>query len=584
MAGRWLGLLLLVLGLSAGLLFLGTRDQETPSNAEPLPTPTSEHPVREDPTLVGMPAPPPPDAFERETDLQRLLQHTGIGTAAQARILQLASSRPALIAELVQWLRPERDADRVPPLPPGRRVSSRGVPGLDALYDTLVRLAPASIAPLVAALDDEDLYFRLRIVECLGRMEARGAPAVPALVARLRPEADEVAVQIRVFEALARMGEAARAALPVFETYVRDARMNDDVRAAAAGGYPRAAGPTAEAFETASVALRDQSYEVCVRLIPALGDQGPEAAPIVPELLAIVADPEAHDYLRQHAIEAVGRIGAGGGKAASMLLDIVADEDGDDRLRSSAMRALAGLGREALDALFRQVASAEVAMRFLAFRILQPLDTVAEGDLLALLETMRKDPEAETRVDVVYLAERFAPASGARLDFLVRWLDDPDDDVRVAAIDVLSQTIDPSGRVVATFARMLEDPDARFRRCAMEGLVRRLEGVGDVPAEPHPADLVDRVGARLKDDDASVRRQAASWLAFAAPAYDERALPVWIEILEGDLWWSGLAEVLGRLGPRAQAALPALDGAIARSRWPPAKKGLEELRAKIAGE
>lgn len=239
---------------------------------------------------------------------------------------------------------------------------------------------------LVAALADEDPVFRERVADVLGRMGAAAAPAVSALVARLEPGEEDVRGQIVMLEALGNMGRAAVDATPVLLSYLEDDGLPDDARAAAAEGIFRVVGTTPAAFAACAVALGDQSYEVCTRLIPSLGDLGAEAAPVVPELVGIVLDPTANDGVQRLAMEALGCIGTSDEVAGHALLTIALDDAEEEWVRWSALSALSQLGGDAVGNLLKQLSSAGPGTRCLAVRALAEAKTVAPDTLLALLE------------------------------------------------------------------------------------------------------------------------------------------------------------------------------------------------------
>jgi hypothetical protein len=103
--------------------------------------------------------------------------------------------------------------------------------------------------------------------------------------------------------------------------------------------------------------------------------------------------------------------------------------------------------------------------------------------------------------------------------------------------------------------------------------------------------VVDAVVARLHDDaeerwGARIDVAAAYALNALAPERNAAAIAPWIRILE-DYDWTGeeeAARVLGALGPRAAAAIPALEAAIARrARWPGSEKVLQASLERIRG-
>jgi HEAT repeat protein len=133
----------------------------------------------------------------------------------------------------------------------------------------LVRMGPAALPALVAALDRSDDPGRGTAAALLGGLGPAAAPAVPKLVKLLAPQDDE-GVRRAAAEALGQIGPAAREAVPALAPLLRDP--DDGVRSAA---------------------------------FQALGRLGPAAAEAVPALIDALADPAR----RAPAAEALAAVG-----------------------------------------------------------------------------------------------------------------------------------------------------------------------------------------------------------------------------------------------------------------------------------
>ena len=150
---------------------------------------------------------------------------------------------------------------------------------------------------------------RERVVHALGYLGPVAAPAVPALLARI--EADDEALIPDVFGALGCIGPGAADALPVFTKWLRETWRDDVARADAAAGILRIAEPTPDVLETCSITLRDGSYEVMVRLLPASRPSVRRGASLAGDLRELIADETTHDWIRLHAIDTLGCIAPG---------------------------------------------------------------------------------------------------------------------------------------------------------------------------------------------------------------------------------------------------------------------------------
>jgi len=526
-----------------------------------------------------------PDPFADETDLKTLLLNCWSGNEAYRRLLELARADATVIEDLVAWLRPERDADRTPWLPAGQ---SSSIPVLAArlfdLYGILAELAPASLPPLVAALSDEDPVLRRRVAAVLERTGENGADAVPALLARLEPDAEDAGGQAAMLRALAGIGVKSDDVAAAFRAYLGDAARPDLARAAAADGFPRVTGPTPATLAACASALRDQSYEVCTRLIPNLALWGTDAEPLRSDLLALVLDPTAHGDVRRLASEELGRIGTPGHGVGDTLLSIVFDEGEEEPVRRSAAAAIGTLGGETLDRLLRRLAASDTETLCFGVSALGQEGTVDAARLLALLDPLRSSTE-EDRSAAFAAGTDVTGDAAVLVPWFARWLEDGDADTCGNVIGYVARLEDAGGSVVDLLASLLRHPNGEVRYMAMEGLVLRSDDEADYgdKAAQRRRSVIDAVRACLADPVPDQQLQAAVWISRIAPIYDEEALPVWIHTLESGSYWADPLPVLKRLGPKARAALPALENELATARHPSYRTVVQETIDAIRG-
>jgi len=533
----------------------------------------AEAPVEEEPS------------FADETDLKTLLHQSWSGNAAHRRLLELARADERVLAELVAWLGPERDDDRVPKIVRGQQWRGPAeTRQLFALGAVLIDLAPASVPLLVAALSDDDPVMRRRAAEVLGRMGPAARDAVPALLARLGPGPEDARVQVETLYALPTIGGGDSRVAALFLDYLRDDRYPDGARAAAAEGILQVTGPTQEALDACAWALRDQSYEVCTRLIPNVATWGAAAAVLVPELLAIVPDRTADGQVRSLALEALVRIGGADERLGDVLIRMALDEEEEAWMRHDAFAALARMGGDSVQRLLKLLTASDAENLCLAVSTLGEAGGVDAARLLDLLEPLRRSPEWEDRQRALNAAMKVRGEVDVLVPYFQRWVED---DPRWAeeVLGHVSMLDDRSGKVVACLASLLRSGTLWVRISAMGGLLARTGTDSLDEAALRKKAVIDAVRGRLSDPSTEVQYDAALWIARVAPEHDEETLPVWIRTLEKDArWWPDeLLVVLRRLGPRANAALPGLESALARTTEPRAREAIQRTIDAIRG-
>jgi lysophospholipase L1-like esterase len=206
--------------------------------------------------------------------------------AARALGETLAADHAAAAAALFEALRDERET-----------VRAQAARSLSQL-----RLGPATVPSLAAALRSEDPYVSSFAAWTLGGMGAAAADAVPALVEAL--EREEGFGRGGAAAALAKLGPAAEAAVPAL---VRGLASPDG----------------------------DRRWKAA----RTLGRIGPAARAAVPDLARALSD--ENEYVRTHAARALGRIGASEREALDALEK--AAHDRDDAVKKAARDALAAL-------------------------------------------------------------------------------------------------------------------------------------------------------------------------------------------------------------------------------------------------
>ena len=545
------------------------------------------------PTLAGSPSArgAPGDstalaAADAVLDFSTLARRIWWSRADRETLAAWGRRDPQTAARIVDWLHPRHDVDRREPFG-GRPLPPAGWNEIQAVFEVLAGIGAPTVDGLVAELDARDENMRQRVVHALGYLGPTAAPAVPALLARI--EADDRALRPDLFGALGCIGPGARDALPVFTKWLRETWRDDAARAAAAGGILRIAGPAPDVLETCSIALRDGSYEVAVRLLPeltALGERGASLAGILREL---IADETTHDWIRLHAIDTLGCIAPGDTRSETALLHLLAEESAPDDTRSAAVQALVRLGPASQDALFRTAATLEGEERLLVVAAITDgalTDRVDPSRLFGLLEPFRKERDELDRGRAVWAARPIVRETGRGIEWVARWLTDASPAVRCGALGSLEDVMDATGAVLAVAQEALEDPAPEVRLAAIGLLRSRVDGDHGDRDLVRSAAFLPCVLRAMKDESELVRRAAAPLLENLSPEHSAREVTTWIALLRSG-WPSDVltaAAVLKRAGPDAREAVPALREALDHARFDVVKARLREALAAVEAE
>jgi HEAT repeat protein/tetratricopeptide (TPR) repeat protein len=382
----------------------------------------------------------------------------------------------------------------------------------------------------------------LSLTTARGDPGVSAAEAVPVLIDLLHDPNETV--RAAAAGALERFGPAARAAAPALGAALAD---KASVRAAAAKALAQIEPKDAALAESLARGLEDPSPDVRVASAKALWTARQEAGRALPVLLAALT--EAHADVRRQAAEALATLGPAAGAAVPAL--IIAVQDPDEPVRLHALGALLKIGAQA---------------------------RAAVPAVIALLRDPSLLVNAAAGAALMVLAEHAAES----LPELLALLGDPDSRLRSLAGSVLGQLRPPGAPTVAALRLALRDPVPLVRCSAGEALCRleQREGLvpvfvellasSDVLAATCAATQLGKLGitvlevlaplrAALKSDHVQVRSAAAAALI----QVNEPADPLLPLITAGLADESVEAQMtsltaLNDLGPRAQAAVPAL--------------------------
>jgi hypothetical protein len=156
--------------------------------------------------------------------------------------------------------------------------------------------------------------------------------------------------------------------------------------------------------------------------------------------------------------------------------------------------------------------------------------------------------------------------------------------VRSQALAVLTMLRDESGAVVRGLVEALKDESGLVRQHAQSLLTQRVQHDFGDQKLLRSAEVVAVVRERLEDADLTIRLEAATFLAHAAPGQSPDAVPVFVEVIERGWHVAMVLHPLHQMGPAAKDAIPALEKALAAEKNKYLRDAIERTIAALRGE
>jgi len=232
-----------------------------------------------------------------------------------------------------------------------------------------------------------------------------GADSVPVLEFLLRQQSADAEVRWTAAELLGKLGSAARPAAPALIAALEDS--DQHVRSVSATSLSTIEAPAADAVGPLAKLL---DREATVPTLRALSVFGPDAAPALPKLLAILNDQSIDPEIRWNAARTIGKMHVA---AAAAIPDLIVTlEDPADRLREHSAEALGDIGPEAASAvaaLTKTLQDPYVKARRDSVRSLGQIGPAARASIPEI-EKLLKDPEAIVRDATKTTLERLKEA------------------------------------------------------------------------------------------------------------------------------------------------------------------------------
>lgn len=334
--------------------------------------------------------------------------------------------------------------------------------------------------------------------------------------------------------------------------------------------------PSLEVLQALSGQLKDKLPLVRAYAASALGRFGPAARPAVGALGALITDPDAR--VRRTAIRAIARIRPG--PDVSVPLFVKALEDADPAVRTHVLTVLAQLGKPAVPALVEALKNDK--SEYWACLVLSEIGPDAAAAVPELTKVIESDAKPEVRREAALALGEIGPASAPAAEVLAKSLGDKDQAVCCAAAYALG-SIGPGAKsaetaldkcslsknlllnaLAAWALAKIEPEDADAKKKAVSLLSKGLAGKnphlrraalrGMLDLQTDPVVILEAVkSARISSQDEIVDE-----LLVVSSEFGEPAVPLLVESLNIERVRPLAASRLGRIGPAAKAAVPAL--------------------------
>ncbi len=388
-----------------------------------------------------------------------------------------------------------------------------------------------------------------------------GNTQIQQQIRKLKSQNDRL--RYRAADTLAKIGE--RAVHPLAEALNDEDPIVDSLAAQALGKI----GPNAKAAVPALLeGLYDEDKDPIVGscAAEALGKIGPHAVPALVEALN-----NEHEDVRSLAAKALGKIGPDAKATVPALLEALNDEDED--VRSLAAEALGKIGPDAVPALVEALNNEHEDVRRHAARALGEIGPDAKAAVPVLLEVLNDEDEDVCECAAEALG-KIGPDAKAAVPILTEVLK-RSSSVAIYAQYALAQITGTPQNYIAALVGLLQDRQYRkydedhdwWYGSAVD-IPRLLMEIGKA--------AIPAVLEALQDEEPFVRRSAVRTLVEIA---DRTAIPALTKALKDrdEDVPTLAAEALGKIGPDAAAAVPALTRMAKRPGGRAAREALKKI-------
>jgi HEAT repeat protein len=408
---------------------------------------------------------------------------------------------------------------------------------LAVAQNALAGIGRPAVAELIKHLDDESIGRRFRSARVLEWIGRDAESAAPALVAQFQITHDGSVYSVDLVRALGSLGPKAKSVAPTLTRSLTESFAGGDNLATLRKSLTRALTRIGEPpvfFLLEKLSGRDSNDRLLAAEL--LGAIGPHAIESIEALETILKNRGADPDLRREVAIALSRIDARCPLVVPVLIEAL------EQFPESAFEAMTDLGPRAIAAAPSIVRILEGNMddqrRRTAMRALVEIDPEGLQVLPALIDAFQHGPQ-DSIADAAEMLGQIGPPARECVPSMVK--------------DFLARSSDDRAR---------ENPRILINTALA------LENI-----RSHPHFVVPAMISVLKDQNKSrIHREAMIALSGCGPAAGP-AIPQMIAALDGpnqDM----VAHVLGRIGPDAREALPALRASLRRRKPIESQSGL----------
>jgi len=403
----------------------------------------------------------------------------------------------------------------------------------------LARLGAAAVPAAIAVLGDQLPETRALAAETLARIGAVAADAVPTLVSLLDDE--DAKVRAAATRALGRIGQVDRLSIPALTVRLQDS--DPTVRAAAADALGEFGPVAKEAAKALALALQDHEHDCCRAAAGALERLGTGAEAATPALIDLLE--KGNTDASAHAACALANVGD---QAVPLLVTAMKNE----KARYFAMLALAEMGPAAKPAVPELVSMLADEDSIVRREVLLCLGGIGRGAAASLAEILERLNDADPSVQqaAAFALGNLGDASSETKEALGRALESDDTLLGVVAarsllrLDSLDESVRDQARQLL-LARV-EDPDLHVR-------VAVIKAFAEIP-ETTDAIQTALIRSLRMSEPSGVISSASDTLV----RLGEAAVSALVSALRDDETRLGALIILGRIGPKAHTAVPAI--------------------------
>jgi HEAT repeat protein len=427
------------------------------------------------------------------------------------------------------------------------------------LFATALSQKEKALQALVTSLTDKDPEVRHEAASVLAAFGRDAWKAVPALTDSLHDS--DASVRQTTAVALGKIGGAAKPALRELLKSLAD--QNEEVRQAAARAIELIGLPDFNDLIMLRLAMKETDSRIRAQAVYMAGQMGVGAKNAIPELIASLRDKDPS--VRGEAATALGLIGQADSIPA--LRNALGDDAKSVRL--SAIRSLAMLSPApgTLPGLLDALGDKEPEISGFAETCLTKVNRVSNEDMPFVLRALESTTDM-ARISAFSLLGKGGSANRETVTSLIKGLKDKTPRVRQIAATTLGEIGPAAGIAAMELGNIATDKDEEVRKAAISALGSLGPNAGPGVSALLPA-LLDGHFSELI---------AATLVKIGKPA-----VPDLVDELEKKGYRERLTRIviLGKIGPNAAEAIPALSKCASSDAFPTVRRAAEESLSKI---